>query len=328
MAEYSGFFNAQGTEGNYDRVYNASDFASYFALFIKDGVFIDPADQLKVIPKTGLTVTLKAGRAFIEGYWYRLTEDMDFTLNPNSSSSSTQNVIAIKLNKTTRLINAIKRENVDSILPVNNGTEHELVVASILLGAGVSTISGSVITDRRPQDQYCGFVTGTVDQIDFDGIYSQFEAQFNEWFEGIKEEFADDPAGGLQNQIDALSTRIGALETKANSLQSQITNINGKTAIVRATFQMTSGMYGNVRMNYPAGFNMNNCCIKSCMMRRTGSSGAWVNDWVSLGGQYGNGYYLQAALTQSNINVHFSSDVGSTGFKGGYEAFVVLEKIV
>ena len=63
MAEYSGFFNANETQsGVYDRVYNAEDFAKYFALFVGNGVFINPANQLKVVPKTGLTVTVKAGR--------------------------------------------------------------------------------------------------------------------------------------------------------------------------------------------------------------------------------------------------------------------------
>ena len=72
MAEYSGFFNAQLVNEKYDRVYDAGNFAEYFSTFIGDGVFAEPSNQLKVVPKSGLTVTLKAGKAFIEGYWYKL----------------------------------------------------------------------------------------------------------------------------------------------------------------------------------------------------------------------------------------------------------------
>ena len=50
MAEKSGFFNARETEvGTYDREYDAEQFAEYFANFISDGVYANPANQLKVV---------------------------------------------------------------------------------------------------------------------------------------------------------------------------------------------------------------------------------------------------------------------------------------
>ena len=86
MAENSGFFNAIETAGVYDRVYDASDFAKLFSLFMTNGVFVNPTDQLKVVAKSGLTVTVKAGRAFIDGYWYELTEDTTITMSSNTSA--------------------------------------------------------------------------------------------------------------------------------------------------------------------------------------------------------------------------------------------------
>ena len=149
MAEQSGFFNALESGGTYDRTYDASDFANYFAMFVGTGVFVNPTNNLQVVAKSGLTVTVKKGNAFIDGYWYELTEDKDITLNPNATGYETKNVVCCTLNKTDRAITVDKKEGVSSILPVNNGTIHELVLADILLGVGVSTITNAVITGRR-----------------------------------------------------------------------------------------------------------------------------------------------------------------------------------
>ena len=48
MAEHYSFFDARGAEGSYDRTYSSADLASYFASFIGNGVYANPANQLKV----------------------------------------------------------------------------------------------------------------------------------------------------------------------------------------------------------------------------------------------------------------------------------------
>ena len=78
MPEYSGFFGAKKLEdGTYDRVYSEIHFAKLFSMFYKNGIFFDDVTNLQVVAKSGLIVTVKAGRAFIDGYWYELDEDMD-----------------------------------------------------------------------------------------------------------------------------------------------------------------------------------------------------------------------------------------------------------
>lgn len=218
MAEQSGFFNALESDGVYDRMYDASDFAKYFATFIGNGVFINPTNQLKVVAKSGLTVTLKRGKAFIDGFWYELTEDMDFTLSPNATGYEINDVICCTLNKTNREIRANKKESVSSILPVNNGTVHELVLGSIKLGVGVSTITDAMITDRRPYSNYCGFVEGVVKQIEMDELFKQFETEFSQWFETVKGQLSGDIAGNLQGQINNLPKIRSGAENPDNSL--------------------------------------------------------------------------------------------------------------
>ena len=75
MAETSGFFNAEMVEGDgsttYDRIYYADQFAYYFSKFISNGVYINPATQLKVTSKGELKLNVAVGDAFINGYWYK-----------------------------------------------------------------------------------------------------------------------------------------------------------------------------------------------------------------------------------------------------------------
>ena len=205
MAERSGFFNAQQlSDGSYDRTYNASDFADFFASFIKSGVYADPVNQLKVVQKSGLTVTVKAGKAFIDGYYYELDEDKDITFSANATSYLITNAVALTLDKTERKISIKKKEQMSIDKPINTGTTHELFLCTIKLSPATSIITDSIIVDRRPDDNYCGFVAGLIEQINFGELFSQMESQFNDWFDDIKGKLSGDVATNLQNQIDEL----------------------------------------------------------------------------------------------------------------------------
>lgn len=214
MAERSGFFNAQQlSDGSYDRTYNASDFADFFASFIKSGVYADPINQLKVVQKSGLTVTVKAGKAFIDGYYYELDEDKDITFSANKTPYLITNAVALTLDKTERKINIKKKEQMSIDKPINTGTIHELILCTIKLSPATSIIMDSIIVDRRPDDNYCGFVAGLIEQINFGELFSQMESQFNDWFNDIKGKLSGDVATNLQNQIDELPTiRSGTAE--------------------------------------------------------------------------------------------------------------------
>lgn len=211
MAQESGFFNSLKSGGIYDRQYDASDFARYFSLFIGDGVFINPATQLQVVQKSGRTVTVKAGAAFIEGYWFVLTEDEDVSVSANSTAYSVNTNVCVTLNKSTRNIQLKVRNAVSNVLPVNNGTEHDLVLATIEVGVGATQITDAVITDRRPYPQYCGYVSGLVETVDASELFTQFTSQFNNWFNGIKGQLSGDAATQLAGRISELEDRLDAM---------------------------------------------------------------------------------------------------------------------
>ena len=75
MAIRSGFFNSVSG----DRKYDAKRFAEYFASFIGNGVFPNPSDNLQVISNNNMTVTVRPGKAWINGYI--LVNDDDYILS-------------------------------------------------------------------------------------------------------------------------------------------------------------------------------------------------------------------------------------------------------
>ena len=213
MAEKSGFFNAMESSGVYDRVYNAADFARMFSLLIGSGIFVDPADQLMVSASSGLSVTIAAGNAFIDGYWYTLDESKIVTLDANTTSYPRTDLICCTLDLSNRTISVGVRKRVTSIEARNNGSIHDLVLASIVVGVGASTITSVDITDHRPDETLCGYVKGTVEQIQTGELFQQFEAAFNGWFEEIKGKLGTDPATQLQAQIDDMAGSLASQPT-------------------------------------------------------------------------------------------------------------------
>lgn len=209
MAEHSGFFNSVDS----DRRYAAADFARMFSLLIGSGVFVDPANQLMVGAAFGLHVNVKAGSAFIDGYWYTLDENKDLTISANTMTYERIDLVCCTLDLSTRTISLNIRENVPDASARNTGTIHDLVLAAVRVPVGASTITSADITDYRPDETRCGFVKGTVEQIETGDLFAQFEESFNEWFNEIKGKLSEDPATQLQAQIEDIEESLSSQPT-------------------------------------------------------------------------------------------------------------------
>lgn len=215
MAEHYSFFDAQGNEGSYDRTYSSADLADYFSSFIGNGVYANPSNQLKVSPSTnGMGVSVAVGKAWINGYFYELDESpKSLSLSIGDSNYGRVDLIVCSLNLSNRLIELKVIQGAASANPQapaysRTETVYDLVLAQVSVPAGAVTVSSSNIKDTRPDNQLCGFVTGVVEQIDTTGLFSQYDDEFNSWFESIKGVLDGDTAGNLANQISSLQTEV------------------------------------------------------------------------------------------------------------------------
>ncbi|WP_432408644.1 hypothetical protein [Wukongibacter sp. M2B1] len=189
MAEKSGFFNSV----NGDRKYKADFFAEYFASFIGNGVFPNPSDNLQVIANDNMTVTVKQGSAWINGYFY--VNDSDLILNIDNADGVLNRIDRIVLQYSTldRTITAkIKKGTFDSspiaLILQRDADAYELGIADIAINAGATSITQANITDLRLSNDYCGVVTGTVDQIDTTTLFNQYQS----WLLEKKSEYDTD----------------------------------------------------------------------------------------------------------------------------------------
>lgn len=257
MAEKSGFFNARELEdGTYDRAYDAEQFARYFSNFISNGVYANPANQLKVVfndsPNKPFIVTVRKGKAYIDGYWYELTEDMEIAIPVNTKPYAIKDVVCCTLDKTERNVSIILKEDVTNDHPTNNNTQQDLVLSTLLVQPNASKLNAEDITDKRPDKTYCGFVTGAIDQIDTTELFKQYDDAFQNWFNEMKDQLSTDAAGNLQIQIGNLQKQTGLLSNLKTTVKDSIVNaINSLyDSIIGKTLKTLEEVSSNTEQGY------------------------------------------------------------------------------
>lgn len=221
MAETSGFFNAEMVEGDgsttYDRIYYADQFAYYFSKFISNGVYINPATQLKVTSKGELKLNVAVGDAFINGYWYKNDENFELQLAQANGSLPRIDRVVLQWDSLTRYINlAILQGNPAATPSAKNLTRNadtwELGLADVYIERGVLSISDANITDLRPDRTYCGYVAGVVNQIDTTNLFAQFTDAFEQYYEKqvtTSDKFSSDLAKKYNDYAVLAETNFG-----------------------------------------------------------------------------------------------------------------------
>ncbi|QOK28069.1 hypothetical protein IIE26_05215 [Cytobacillus oceanisediminis] len=227
MAIKSGFFNSVGG----DRIYKADFFAEYFASFIANGVFPNPSTGLQVMANTGMTVNIKAGKAWIKGYYF--ANDADYTLQLDVADGVLKRIdrIGLRLDFSSREISPVIIKGVFASSPVapalqRDADAYEIALADVYINNGTISISQVNITDQRLNTSLCGIVHGTVSQVDTTTIFNQYQAWFNDitssvegeidawqavqqqefdtWFQSIQDILDGDVAANLANRITQL----------------------------------------------------------------------------------------------------------------------------
>lgn len=204
MAIQSGFFNSV----NGDRRYDAKWFAQYFASFIGNGVFPNPSTGLKVVEGNNMTTIVKAGKGWINGYF--IVNDGDYVLQHDIADGALKRIdrVIMRLNHLTRQIEILMKKGAFSSNPVAPALQrdmeyYELALADVLIGNGVTQITQASITDRRFNNALCGIVKGVVDEIDTTDLFAQYDAEFSQWFESVKDYLNDTAVGSVANALEA-----------------------------------------------------------------------------------------------------------------------------
>ena len=241
MAETSGFFQAmwddsltnpitQESTGWWDRSYLAKEFMDYFALFVGNGVFASPTNQLMVTPGIGRTVVVSPGWAFINGGWYHNDTELILELAINDSSYNRIDSVRIRYSDADRGTHAIVLSNEVGV--TRGDTLWDLKLAQVTVTPNFTSISAASISDMRPDNDVCGFVTGLLEVVSTKDLFAQYQAIFNKWFNGVKDVLEGDVAFNLQKQINDIQNVIGTpddLKTESKVIVSAINELKDST---------------------------------------------------------------------------------------------------
>ena len=248
MSESSGFFVSQGG----DRKYTPDWLAKYIKALVTTGVY---NDECGVSAGTGMTVSVAAGRDWIEGYLYLLDTAKVLTISNADASNGRKDIVVLRLDLTSRTITVQVVEGTPAAEPAapaitRTADVYDLELAEISVPAGTSAITQALITDKRLDDTVCGITVSTVQHIPTAAFLAQMLAEFNDWFNEIKGILGEDEAGNLLQMIQALSytQNFDASDWVAGSGECTITipaathGMTGDTVTCQA-YALVSGAY-------------------------------------------------------------------------------------
>lgn len=243
---------------NGDRKYNADSLERWLKKFFTSGVF---EGDLQVLASSGMTVAVQPGYCNLAGKVGLFENITNITLNAANSVYPRIDSIVIERNDVDREISlkvvqgSYTGDTPQPTAPIWSESDgiYQLVLAQIYIEAGASAVTQSVITDTRALNNLCGYITGTVEEVDFSQFAAQFTAYFNEfksgnqadfeewmdaqetdfmaWYDRMKGQLSEDAAGHLQQEIDGkedlptiLTATLTAGETSLAFTDSHITN--------------------------------------------------------------------------------------------------------
>lgn len=238
MAQTSGFFNAKlDSQGKFDRVYLAEQFAAYFSNFIGNGVFAHLLNKFVVTANTGFSVNVGTGKAFVKGFWFE--NDANETLNidlPDGLLNRKDNIV-IRFDFGNRTTNIIVVKGTPASNPTapkveRNSLVFDLKIAEVFVGASVSAISQSAITDTRSDNNVCGWVTGLVNQISTADLFLQYSQAYNEAIEKMQND-----EQSMMSQMNAwFAKQKSAFDAWMSTLTKEL-NVDGYINVVEKKFK-------------------------------------------------------------------------------------------
>ena len=257
---------------NGDRKYDADSMSKWLRKFFTTGVF---EGEFQVLAKQGMQITVTGGYANINGKVFFADENTDLTLDASNTTYTRIDAVVMTCDYVERkiYIEVVKGQYAGdfpiAVSPVRNNDKYQIVLAHVLVGSGVFEITQADIVDKRQDTALCGYITGTVEEMDFSQFVAQFQsyydqfkstnmADFTAWFANIKNVLSGDVAGNLQNEIDALSENLNASGINYNNTSSGLTaskvqgaidEVNQKVDNANTNYQTADSLLANEIQN-------------------------------------------------------------------------------
>lgn len=209
MALSCGFYNSV----NHDRMYNATQFSRIFDGIINDGVYMSVLKHFAVSATSGLTVAVGGGRAWFHGTWTYNDNDIFITLSAAEVTAYRIDAIVLKIDTRDsgrdNSIVVIKGEP-NASNPQKPSLENEDGVfyhplAFITLAPEQLEIIDANIENAVGVDERTPFVTGIIETISVNDLLVQWESEFDDWLDHLKDELDENQAAHLLRLIEQVT---------------------------------------------------------------------------------------------------------------------------
>lgn len=176
MAITFGFFNSK----NGDRKYTAAQVGDYLQGLVTSGVFADDTSSLQVLPVGGMTVAVQPGRALLNFKFMKNDAPLELTLAAGGAQDRVDAIVAY-MDLTERACGITVKQGTPAAAPVapamaRGVTRNEYMLAAVRVKKLSSTIAAVNITDKRGDENVCGWVTGIIDQVPTGVLLAQYQA--------------------------------------------------------------------------------------------------------------------------------------------------------
>ena len=134
---------------NDSKAHDAREFTDYFARFVSDGVFAEPANALQV-SISGMVAKVKAGAGFVRGVMIANDSDLSLTIDTTASARIDRVVMGVDQSKPSAGIYVLKGTDGTTTAPelANTNSKRELCLAEIMVTPnGVSRYSDTRLTN-------------------------------------------------------------------------------------------------------------------------------------------------------------------------------------
>lgn len=264
MLNYSFFNSILDPEGNPDRAFDANDFSKYFGTLIKNGIFPNPSSNFQIQgDQNNMSVKAEPGLAWIEGHLRYDDSVFILQIDPADSTLDRIDRVVLRLDTLERCIKWVVKKGELSGRPVaktlqRDADAYEIALADITINHGATKVTQTMITDLRMNTELCGWVTGTVTQIDTTTLFNQMEQwkadyiaktntwttdqenkfltwkqlfeksatdwrteeerKFTEWLNSLKGKLEGDVAASLTLRVDDIEERLNTMQLTADNV--------------------------------------------------------------------------------------------------------------
>lgn len=272
-----------------DRLYEAKVFRQYFRKFLSNGVYYGDykdykENSMKVTSDGGMNIKIAKGAGIIEGADFENTEERIISLERPATGNRIDRVVVqfnASLDTRNTLLYVKQGEAGNPASLQRDDNIFEICLAEILVKS-TANISQDDITDKRTNNDLCGIVNSLI-SVDGEELYQAFKDYIEEITDNLVLKNQDniiegkmEVKGGIKTNVVGTATKLetarainleGAVKGSANFDGSKNITINttqDNIAILTGNF-IAEGNKGKIsaELNYPSGFNKDNCTILS-----------------------------------------------------------------